>query len=299
MKDLIIIGGGPGAMSAGVYAARMKLDITLVTKSFDGQITKTDKIENYLGFQSITGLGLNKNFEEHLRSYDIEIIEDNFVKRVYEKDDLVFSELDDGKILKSKTAIIAVGCKRKKLGVSGDREFENKGVTYCAVCDGPVFHNQDVAVVGGSYSGTKTALYLSKIAKKVYIIEIDDELKGEKILIDEIKKTRNIQTITNAKITEIYGNDFVEGLKYIDLKTDKSKDIKIEGISIEIGVIPNSNIVNVKKNKEGEIKVDENMRTSSKRIFAVGDANDKGPKQVIVAAAQGCIAALRISEDLK
>ncbi|MFT4304926.1 MAG: NAD(P)/FAD-dependent oxidoreductase [Candidatus Woesearchaeota archaeon] len=297
MKDIIIIGGGPSAMSAAVYAARMNLNITLITDEFGGHVPKTDIVENYLGFKSISGIELNNNFEEHLKSYDVEIIEDEKVKKAYEKNNIIEIELENNKILKSKYAIIATGSKRRELGVKGEKEFANKGVTYCAVCDGPLFKDQNVAVIGGSYSGTKSAIYLSKIAKQVYIIELDDKLKGENILIDEINKIKNIEIITKAKTTEIYGNDFVEGLKYE--KDNKINDLKVNGITIEIGLIPNSDIIEIEKNEKNQIIVDDDMRTSNKKIFAVGDVNNKGPEQIIVAAAQGCIAALKISEEIK
>ena len=296
MKDILIIGGGPGAMSAAIYAARMKLDVILVTERFGGHVAETDKIENYLGFKSLVGIELNRNFEEHLNSYKIKTLEDVKVKKVYQEGNAILAKLDNGKKIKAKTAIIATGSERKKLGILGEKEFFNKGVTYCAVCDGPIFQDNFAAVIGGGYSGTKSALYLSKIAKKVYILELKNELYGEKILIDEIKKTKNIQVIPNAQTKEIYGNDFVEGIKYLDLKNKKEKKIDIAGISIEIGLVPNSSICDLKKTKSGHIKVDDNMRTSSDRIWAVGDVNNKGPEQIIVAAAQGCIAALNIGE---
>lgn len=299
IKDVLIIGGGPGAMCAAIYAARMKLSVILVTENFGGHVIETDKIENYLGFKSVTGIELNKQFEEHLNSYDIKILDDSRVKKVYQKGKIVFSELENGKRLKSKTSIIATGSERKKLGIKGEKEFVNKGVTYCSVCDGPIFKDKTVAIIGGGYSGTKSALYLSKIAKKVYLFELKDRLKSEEVLLDEIKKTKKIKVITNAKIKEIYGNNFVKGLKYINLKNKKEEEIAVEGISIEIGTLPNSSICNLKKTKKGYIKVDKNMVTSSDRIFAVGDVNDNGPEQIIVSASQGCIAALRISEILK
>jgi thioredoxin reductase (NADPH) len=297
MKDLIIIGGGPSAITAGIYAARMNLNIVLVTKELGGYITKTDKIENYPGFKSITGFELNKKFEEHLRSYDLEIIEDEIVKKVYQENNIVITEFENGKIIKTKTAIIATGSERKKLGIKGEQEYLHKGITYCAVCDGSAFQEQEVAVIGGSYAGTKSALYLSNIAKKVYILEIDSCLKGEDLLIEQIKKTNNIEIITNAHVLEINGDEFVTSLNY--QKNNEIKKLEVQGITIEIGLVPNSDLTNVKKDKNKHIIVDEHMRTSSTKIFAVGDVNNKGPEQIIVAAAQGCIAVLKIKEELK
>jgi thioredoxin-disulfide reductase len=296
MKDIVIIGGGPSAITAAIYAARMKMSITLITEELGGYIAKTDKIENYPGFKSITGLDLKNKLEEHLKSYDIEIIEDETVKKVSQENDIVITMLNNNKII-SKTAIIATGSKRKELGIKGEKEYTNKGVTYCAVCDGPLFQDQVVAVIGGSYAGTKSAKYLSKIAKKVYILEIDTKLRGEELLIEEIKNIENIEIITEAKIKEIYGEEFVNGLTYE--KNNQINKLDVQGITIEIGLIPNSQIVDVKKDEKGHIIVDDNMRTSSTKIFAVGDVNNKGPEQIIVAAAQGCIAALKAKEELR
>lgn len=283
-------------MGAAIYAARAKLKTVLVAKELGGYLSQTDRVENYLGFISPSGLDLKNSFEEHIRSYDIEILEDEFVKSVYEKNDFVVCELSDGSILNAKRVVIATGSKRKTLGVPGEVEFSNKGVTYCAVCDGSLFQDQVVAIIGGSYSGTKSALYLSNIARKVYIIELN-KLKGEALLLEQIKNTENIEVIEDARTLEIYGSDFVEGLKYE--KDSKVNELVVDGISIEIGLIPSSDLATVDKDDYGKIVVDEDMRSSCSKIFAVGDVNNSGPEQIIVAAAQGCIAALKISEDLK
>ena len=298
MKELLIVGGGPAALSAGVYGARRKLDIVLVTKEFGGHVSETDKIENYLGFESIQGIELAKKFEEHLRKYDVEIIEDVLVKKIYQKDSKVIAELDNGKRIEAKTAIIASGSKRKKLNVKGEEKFKNKGVTYCSICDGPLFQEQNVAVIGGSNSGVKSALYLSKIAKKVYVLEFLDKLNGEKISIEELKEKENVEIITNAKVKEIIGDKNLESLKYEDLKSKKEKEIKVDGIAIEIGLEPNSEFADVEKDEIGKIKVDDKMKTSSDRIFAVGDVNDKGHDQIAVAVGQGCDAVLEVENIL-
>jgi thioredoxin-disulfide reductase len=291
MKDVIIIGGGPAAMSAGVYSARKKLKTLLITKDFGGHVAYADKIENYLGFKSISGIDLSNAFQQHLLSYDVEILQES-VENVYQDKNKVIVKLKNGKSFQSKIAIVASGSERKKLDVKGEKELFNKGVTYCSVCDGPLFQNQKIAVVGGGYAGTKSALYLSKIAKKVYILEPEKKLKSEQIIIDELKKSKNVEILLNAKISEILGEESVTGLIYSDLKSKKQKQINIEGVAIEIGIIPNSKIVDVEKDDKGFIKVNEKMQTSSDRIFAVGDINNKGPKQVAVAVGQGCTAVL-------
>lgn len=296
MKELIIVGGGPSAMSAGVYAARMKRDVGLVTKQFGGHLTQTDVIENYLGFDNISGPELAEKFEEHLRCYDIEINEDTSAKKVYQKENTVYLELNNGEVIEAKAAIIATGSRRKKLNVAGEEEFLNRGVTYCAVCDGPLFQDESIAIIGGSYAGTKAAHYMSRIANKVYLLEIENEVGGERITLEKLKNAENVEIITNAKTKEIYGSDCVEGLKYIDLKSNSEKDLKVNGVSIEIGITANSDIVEAEKNSHGQIKVNDIMQTSSNRIFAVGDVNDKGPEQVAVAVGQGCTAALEVDK---
>ncbi|MBW6442363.1 FAD-dependent oxidoreductase [Patescibacteria group bacterium] len=292
MRDLIIIGGGPGGLCAGVYSARRKLDTLLITEELGGYVSKTDKIENYLGFKSISGPELAKKFIEHLRSYKVEVMEDMLVKRVYQKGSKVIVNLENGDSVEAKIAIVAAGGGRKKLNIPGEDKFTKKGITYCTICDGPLFKGQDVAIIGGGSSGIRSALYLSKIAKKIYLLEVEDKLKGEDVLVDELKKLQNVTIITKAKTLEIFGGKSVEGLRYIDLGTKKENELKVKGISVELGIGPHSEIVNVKKDKRGHIKVDGKMRTSRNRIFAIGDINDKGPEQIAVAIGQGCIAAL-------
>ncbi|MFW6283571.1 MAG: NAD(P)/FAD-dependent oxidoreductase [Minisyncoccales bacterium] len=296
MKDLLIVGGGPAAASAGIYAARRGLSISLITKSFGGHVSETDKIENYPGFSSVSGMELAKNFENHLKNYKVEIFEDTEVKKLFQKNSKVIAELENGKKIESKAAIVASGSERKMLNIPGEEKFRNNGVTYCAICDGPVFQDEEIAVIGGSNSGVKAALYLSKIAKKVYLIEFLDRLNGEKVSINELEKKKNVEIITSAETKEFFGDKELEGLKYKDLKSNKEKKINVKGAAIEIGLNPNSDFINVKKDKNGRIKVDDKMKTSSERIFAAGDVNNKGWDQIVVAASQGCIAALESEE---
>lgn len=293
MKDVIIIGGGPAALSAAIYAARAGLDITLIAEDIGGYVAETDVIENYLGFSSIKGIDLAKQFKQHMQQYTIECIE-SYAKSVVQEGETVVISYDD-KTITGKTAIVASGSKRKKLGVPGEEKFFKHGVTYCAVCDGPIFAGQNVAVIGGGDSGVKAALYLSNIAKKVYVLEISDKLRGEKVLVDKITRSENIEVLVGAKTTEIFGEEDVTGLKY---EKNGANILDVSGITIEVGITPNSDIVAVKKDAYGFILVDPSMKTSSDRIFAAGDVV-QGHKQIIVAAAQGCIAALEICKILK
>lgn len=298
MYDLIIIGGGPAGMNAAIYAARRKLSTLLIAKELGGQVKESGSIENYLGFKSETGPELANKFVEHLNEYDVEVLEDVRVKKVEKSSSGIKAHLEDGKVHEAKTALVATGSRKRKLDVPGEQKYYNKGITYCAICDGPVFTGKDVAVIGGGYSGTESALYMSKISEKVYIIEIEDSLYGEPVTIEQLKDKDNIKIITQAQIIEIEGDKMVQGFKYKDLRSGDIKKKDVSGIIVEIGVIPNSDIVDVKKDDTGHIRVDDNMRTSKKRIYAAGDVVDKGVKQICVSSGQACVAVLEIDKFL-
>lgn len=297
MYDLIIVGGGPAGMNAGIYAARRKLDVLLVTEEFGGQVKDSSSVENYLGFKSETGPQLANKFEEHLKEYDIEVKEDVTIKDVELANEKV-KVISEDETFEGRTSLIATGSSKKKLNVPGEEKYNNKGITYCAICDGPFFTDKDVAVIGGGYSGTESALYMSKVANKVYLLEMQESLYGEQITIDEVKSKDNIEVMTETMVTEITGDKMVNGLKYKDLKTDQIENLNTEGIIIEIGLKPNSGIVDVEKDDANHIVVDEKMQTSKKRIYAAGDVTDKGVQQICVSSAQGCIAALEIDKFL-
>lgn len=298
MKDVIIIGGGPASMSAGVYAARRKLETMVIAKEFGGQVANTDKVENYLGFKSISGPELADKFEEHLKDYDVETEEGHAVNNVKQKGSKVEVELENGDKYEAKTAIVAAGGRRRQLNVPGEEKLKNKGVSYCAICDGPLFQDEKIAIVGGGYSGTESALYMSKIAEKVFLINIGESLVGEPITIEKVNENDNIEVLNNAQTTEILGDSMVEGLKYKDTESNEKKELDVAGVFIEIGTIPNSDIVDVDTDEDGYIIVDDDMRTSKERIFAAGDITSKGIKQIAVSIGQGCTAALEVDSFL-
>lgn len=298
MKDLIIIGGGPAAMSAGVYAARRKLDVLVITKDFGGQVAKTDKVENYLGFKSISGPDLAEKFERHLRDYDVETDKGHTVEMIEKKGSFIEVKTDEEHYYETKSVIIAAGGHRRRLNVPGEEKLRNKGVSYCAICDGPLYQDQNIAIVGGGYAGTEAALYMSKIAQKVYLINVGDSLVGEPMTLDKVRNKNNIEVHNDAKTTEIIGDDMVEGLKYEDLDSKQEGEIGVAGIFVEIGTIPNSDIVDVEKNEDGYIKVDNDMKTSLEGIFAAGDITNKGEQQIAVSIGQGCTAALEVDRYL-
>lgn len=288
--DTIIVGAGPAGLSAAVYAARQKMKFLVLTKDIGGQTLWSAEVGNYLGFHLLTGEELVNKFEEHIEDYDIEVHEQEPVKEI-KKNKKKFKIKTDKKTYEAKTVIIASGKHPRYLKVPGEKEYYGKGVAYCATCDAPLYKDKTVAIVGGGNSAIEAAMTLEKYAKKMYLIVRDEDLKGEPVLLDKIDKIKKLKKITNADTKEIKGNKFVEELVY-DQK-GKEKSIKVEGVFVEIGLIPNSDMIDfVKKNKKGEIKIDKEMHTSEEGVFAAGDVNDGTEKQIIVAAGEGCVALL-------
>lgn len=303
--DLIIIGGGPAGITAGIYAARQKLNTLLITKEFGGQIgKKAVEIENYTGFPKISGIELIKKFEEHLRNQDIEI-KIGEVRKVEKNgnDFLVFTN-EKEKIL-AKTVIIATGADPRPLEVPGEKEFIGKGVSYCATCDAPVFKNKTVAIVGGGNAGFETAIFMANYAQKIYILEYGPQPKADEINQEIVKKSRKIEVITNAAVKEIKGKNFVESIIFDDLAKKETKTLEIQGIFVEIGTQPATSFVKdlVDFNERDEIKVEfETYQTKTSGLFAAGDCNVGRFKQIITACGEGCKASLAVYgylQDLK
>jgi len=295
--ELIIIGAGPAGITAGIYAARKKIDFIIITKDIGGQASLSWEIENYIGYQFITGPELVEKFIEHIKEFNVEIKENEPVKKIL-KEDKMFKIISDKNEYFSKTVIISTGRKPKKLGIKGEDEFKNKGVTYCATCDAPLFKDKEVAVIGGGNAGLDAVLQLSRIARKIYLIEIKNELTGDKFVIEKIKNIENVEIMTGTKIKEINGDKFVESIKIE--KEGKEIEIKVNGVFVEIGSIPNSEIIDfVEKNEYGEIIVDCKNRTSFSGIFAAGDVTNVFAKQIIVACGEGAKASISAFEYLK
>lgn len=300
--DLIIIGGGPAGITAGIYGARENLDILLITKNFGGQIKrKAIDIENYPGFEKISGANLIKKFENHLKKFEIPVILDEVIKITRKKE--FFSVLTkQKKEFQSVSVIIASGTRHRRLKIIGEEKFIGKGVSYCAVCDGILYRDKVVAVVGGGNASFETALFLSKIAKKVYILGRDGKIVADKINQKMAKKAKNIKIITNAVLREIKGENFVEAIKYEDIKTKKIKILKNDGVFIEIGNVPNSDFFKdlVDCNEKKEIKINsETGETSIKGLFSAGDVSDIEFKQIIIASSAGAKATLNASKYIQ
>ncbi len=285
--DLIIIGGGSAGITAGIYAARQKMKTLLLTKSFGGQMVhKSVEIENYPGFDKISSRELIERFENQLKSKDIEIETDKVLSIVKKDYFNILTEAE--KQYQSKTVIIATGSEPRKLNIKGEKEFLGKGVSYCATCDGPIFSNKKVAVIGGGEAGFETALFLKKYASDVFILEQDEKPRASKE-IQEKTKEAGIKLIVSAIVKEIKGSVFVEEIIY------NEDVIKVNGIFIQIGYVPDASFAKelIDINEKGEIIVNfETLETKTPGLFAAGDINIGKVKQIITACGEGAQATI-------
>jgi len=290
LYDVVIIGAGPAGITASVYAARKKMKILVITEDIGGQAAWSGDIENYTGYQFITGPDLAAKFEEHMRKYDIELKESEKATGLGKKGNHIIVKTGKG-AYEGKTAIIASGKRSRELGVPGEKEFKNKGLTYCATCDGPLFSGKDVAVVGGGNSALDAALQLIKIANRIYLINITKALTGDAVMREKIEKEKRVSVLNSAQVTAVLGDKMVSGIKIKSMGQEKSLSVK--GIFVEIGLIPNSEFAEgPDKNERGEIKVNSYNETSVQAVFAAGDVTDVPEKQIIIAASEGAKAAL-------
>ncbi len=295
MYDLIIIGGGPAGITAGIYAARKKLNTLLITKEFGGQVNKAHEVENYPGRILMMGADLTKKFVEHLKKFEIEIKEGKNVREIKKADKGFEVILEDGEKFETKTIIIASGKNPRPLSVPGEQEFLGRGVTYCSVCDTPLFKGKDVAVIGGGNAGLDAAMDLTKYANKIYVLEFMEKMLGDESTQEKLRASGKVELITKVANKEIKGKKFVESLVYEDKKTGKVKEIKTQGVFVEIGYVPSSGFIKdlVEFNKGGEIVINsKNNSTKTPGVFAAGDVTDILYKQVVIACAEGAKTAL-------
>ncbi len=305
MYDLIIIGGGPAGLTAGIYAVRFGINTLVLERSeISGQIALADVVENYPGFPAISGLELMEKYRFHAQDAGVktQITE---VLSIRDEGEKKVISTDNGD-LESKAVIIATGANPKHLNIPGEKEFLSKGVSYCATCDGPFFRNKTVIVAGGGNTAINDAILLSKIARKVYLIHRRDRLRAAKILQDRAFAIPNIEFIFNASILEILGSSGrirrVEKVIYKDLKSEEQHELATDGVFIYVGIRPNTEIIDVEKNKEGFIKTDNFLETSKKGIYAAGDCRDTPIWQLVAAVRDGALAATTASlyiESLK
>ena len=297
MNDFLIIGGGPAAVAAGVYAARKKLKTILITEEWGGQSVVSAGIENWIGTKNVSGIEFAKMLEEHVRAQeDIEIVVPDRVAKVEKIDEHFKVSTEKGNAYDTKTVFVGSGAHRKKLGVPGEKEFDGMGVAYCSTCDAPMFKDKDVVVVGGGNAGLEAVLDLVPYAKNIWLLEHSNGLKGDPVTQEKVKSSDKIKEIIfNAETLEILGDKFVTGLKYKDIKTEEEKQLDVGGVFVEIGSIPNFDMVKdlVDTNKYGEILIDsKNARTSQLGIWAAGDVTDDPFKQNNISAGDAVKAAL-------
>ncbi|MFX1591657.1 MAG: NAD(P)/FAD-dependent oxidoreductase [Promethearchaeota archaeon] len=293
--DLIVLGGGPTAIGCAIYAARFAMDVLIVGKTFGGLIATTHLVENYPAVTSISGQGLMEMFREHMNSLNIPYISDEI--RNIEKVNEHFELHSYFQKFKAYSICIATGSERKKLSVPGEDEFAGRGVSYCATCDGPFYNDKNVCVIGGSDSAAKEALFLSQNAKKVYIIYRGEEIRAEPINKKRVYENDKIEIIYKTNITEIKGDETVKSVIF-----DNGKEFEIDGVFIEIGSIPNSDLakgIGVEINEKGEIKINRKSETNVAGIFAAGDVADAPFKQAITGVSEGVIAAYSAFDYVK
>lgn len=291
--DCIIVGAGPAGITAAVYAARKRMNFMLVSQDVGGQTALSGDIENYTGYQFITGLELVAKFEEHLKQFNVPFRKDEAVLRVERRAAGGFNVVTAKEIFETRSVIIASGCRPRLLNVEGEAVFRNKGVSYCATCDGPLFPGKNVAIIGGGNSALDAALQMVRIAAKVYLIHVGPSLTGDPIMREKVAASSVVEVIHAATVKKISGSSFVTGLTYE--QAGVVKEIAVEGIFIEIGWTPNTDLIDfVAKNEGGEIKIDHANRTDVAGVFAAGDVTDVPEKQIIVAAGEGAKAVLSV-----
>ncbi|QZX48886.1 thioredoxin-disulfide reductase [Mycoplasma sp. E35C] len=299
--DLVIIGSGPAGITAGIYAKRANINVCVVEGSAPGgKILKTGFIDNYPGFESIKGPDLAVNMFSHLNSLSVPFFYSK-VSTVEKQDGYFLTYLEDGKTLISKTVIVATGTTEKRLGIEGDEKYESKGISYCAICDGPLYKSRDVAVVGGGNGAIEEAMYLSGFCNKVYVIHRRDEFRADSIAVEKLKEKANVEFILSSVVDSYIGDKTLTGLKVKSLKTNDVSEIKIDCLFPYIGANPNASFLKPLNvlNDEGYIVVDNSMKTSVEGLFGAGDCVQKKIRQISTAVSDGTVAALAVNDYLK
>lgn len=290
MYDIIVIGAGPAGITAAIYAIRKRMNLLVISRDIGGQTAWSGNIENYTGYQFVTGPDLTSKFEEHMRKYNVPLKEGEAVTAVKKTDEKIIVKTDKGEY-GTRTLIVASGKKSRELNVPGENEFKNRGITYCATCDGPLFAGKDVAIIGGGNSALDAALQLVKIARHIYMINIVPHLTGDRVMMEKVEGSDSISVMNNTHVLAITGDKSVRSIKI--KREGKTEDLPVEGVFVEIGLMPNSDFIpDVARNSLGEIKVDTYNRTTIPGIFAAGDVTDVPEKQIIIAAGEGAKAAL-------
>ena len=297
MYDTIIIGAGPAGMTAAIYTARRKLKTLVLAKAVGGQMIWSADVENYTGFSMISGADLTLRFQEHMASLkeDLEVKLNVEVVKLDKNITSFTVEDSEGNVYYAKSVIVASGKNPRHLGVPGEEKLYGKGVAVCATCDGPLYKNKDVVVVGGGNSAMDAICSLAKFARQIYVINFTDDYTGEGIVKDKIISCGNVKSFHSSKITEILGDTNVTGIKFQKLH-EPVQELAVNGVFIEIGYEPSIGFADIlEKNEKHEIKVDNNLQTNIPGIFAAGDINDAWGEQIIIASGEGAKAAMAVS----
>lgn len=299
--DTLIIGLGPAGLNAALYLRRKGLDVGIIGRALGGQVADTAVVENYLGYKNITGVGLTEDFFQHVLELEVPVLQYFGATKIEKGEDGNFSvTAEDEKVYKAHSVIFATGASKRKLGVEGEDKFYGRGVTYCAICDGPLYKGAKVLVAGGGNSAVEAALDLSKIATEVQLVH-RSQFRADKILLDQMEKVNNIHYRLETQIESINGNMGVDSVTVKNKKTGETEELAVEGVFVEIGNIPNTDLVKglVELSDKGEVITDAVGATSLAGLYAAGDCTTVPYKQIITAAAQGASAALGLNDWFK
>ncbi|MCI2803698.1 alkyl hydroperoxide reductase subunit F [Staphylococcus pettenkoferi] len=292
--DVLIVGGGPASGTAAIYTARKGLRTGIVADRIGGQVNDTATIENFVTVKETEGPQFSSALEDHINQYDVDVMKGIQAKGIEKTDNGIEVTLDNDAKLMSKTVIIATGARWRKLQIPGEDRLLNKGVAFCPHCDGPLFEGKDVAVVGGGNSGVEAAIDLAGIVKNVTLLERNPELKADNVLQERLRELPNVTIVKNAQTTEVLGEDSVTGIQYQDKETGEEHEIQLDGIFVQIGLLPNTEWLDnyVELNQGNEVMIDRKNATSVPGIFAAGDVTDDRNKQIIISMGAGANAAL-------
>ncbi|HTY91132.1 MAG TPA: FAD-dependent oxidoreductase [Methanocella sp.] len=292
LLDLIIIGAGPAGMTAAIYAKRKGLTLQLIADSVGGNVTKTGNVENYPGYKSIPGPQLAALIKKQLEDMKIDI-KLSRVAKLEKAGDYFMAMAADGTAYEARAVVVATGSKWKELNVPGEKEFRNKGVSYCPTCDGPLFSGMDVAVIGGGNAAAEAVMDLIPMAKKIFLV-VRSTLKADKVVVDKIQSSDKVAILMGYTVDRINGKDFVESVDIVSTSGGERKTLNVGGVFVEVGLLPNVAFAKdlLEINDRGEIVIDERCRTNVCGVFAAGDVSDVPQKQIIVAAGEGAKAAM-------
>ena len=299
--DVLVVGGGPAGATAAIYAARKGISTGVVAERFGGQVLDTMAIENFVSMPYTEGPKLAAALEQHVKEYDVDVMDLQRATRLVPGDDAITIELESGASLTAKSVVLSTGARWRNLGVPGEQEYRNKGVTYCPHCDGPLFKGKRVAVIGGGNSGVEAAIDLAGIVDHVTLLEFDGQLRADDVLQRKLRSLPNVDVLVNALTTEVLGDgDRVTGLDYNDHVAGTSHHLDLEGVFVQIGLLPNTEWLEgaVELSGRGEIVIDDHGRTSVPGVFAAGDVTTVPYKQIVISLGAGAVAALSAFDHL-